>query len=184
MSRVSLIFLEKRAHSRPSPRRLSPSMISASASTPSLSNRPVSSPYPSAIDPPIRSSTCSAPDLSRTPRVGSGLRYYTEQNPAPAQARVQIPDPVDLQDHDRPGPRPPSHHDPNTSTLTFTTFKQLPLVPDVTVRAMSPFALDMAALKAAGMGRGKNSGPLSPPPTPPVNEQGVPHITVNSGEAL
>jgi hypothetical protein len=174
--------------------RLSPSMIAASTSSPSISNRPVSSPYPPANAPPQHSPTGSAPDTSasRPPRVGSGLRYYTERNPAPTQIRVQIPDPIDPQDHDRPPPPTHPHHDPipNPSTPTLTTFsgptKQLPAVPDVTVRAMSPPSLDLAALKDAGMGRAENKGPLSPPPTPPVHERdsNVPHIRVSSGEDL
>ncbi|KIJ38483.1 hypothetical protein M422DRAFT_258852 [Sphaerobolus stellatus SS14] len=59
--------------------KLSPSMIAATAAveTPKAA-RPYSYPFPA----------------TRSPRVGTGLQYYTEQNPAPSDVRVQIPDPV------------------------------------------------------------------------------------------
>lgn len=45
--------------------------------------RPLSSPYPTG-------------NTTRSPRIGVGLQYYTEKNPAPPDIRKQLPDPIDL----------------------------------------------------------------------------------------
>jgi len=169
--------------------KLSPSMIAASASTQSVSNRSVYSSFPPTSDEPILLPTRNV-DTSRSPKVGTGLRYYTERDPAPEKARVQISDPIDLQDHDRPqSPLPPSHHGAcaPTSTVSFSSFstpvKELPSVPDETVPVLSA-TLHQAALKDTAMLRYGDVGPLSPPPTPPVHERenNVPRIRVSFGE--
>ncbi|KAF8530970.1 hypothetical protein JB92DRAFT_2825375 [Gautieria morchelliformis] len=163
--------------------KLSPSMIAASASAQSISNRPLSSPYPSVSEVPILSPTCSV-DTTRPPKVGTGLRYYSERNPAPMHVRIQIPDPIDIQSHDPSHSSPPLPRHASTPISTFSNSeKELPLVPDVTVCVPSP-TLHLTALKDADMIRGENPGPLSPPLTPPVHERenNVPDIRVSSGE--
>ena len=170
--------------------RLSPSMIAASASAQSMSNRPISSPYPPTSDVPTLFLPTFSVDDTRSPKVGTGLQYYTERNPAPAQTRVQIPDTIELQDHDRPQSLPPFQHNVGTSTSTFpfsnftTPDKELPAVPDEAVHEPSA-TLHRVAIGDAAMLRCENLGPLSPPPTPPVHERTniVPRIRVSFGEA-
>lgn len=159
-------------------------MIAASVSAQSMPNRPVSSPYPSSSDAPVVSPTGSVDATIRSPKVGTGLRYYTERNPAPVDARVQIPDPVEDSDSSE-FPRCPSDQLIGETTSTVSTAEKLPLVPDVTVRTPSP-TLHEAALKDLDLLRGENTGPLSPPPTPPVleRESNVPRIRISSGDDL
>ena len=164
--------------------RLSPSMIAASASTQSMSNRPISSPYPSTSDALIVSPTDSV-ITTRPHKVGTGLRYYTEQNPAPTHARVQIPDATDIPDHDPlQSPLLPSHpysSAPASECTTFNSEQDLPVPSNMTGRVPSP-----TLWKELGILRGEGTGPLSPPPTPPVHERegNVPRIRISSGEDL
>lgn len=72
-------------------------MIAAAAETEvTRLSRPLSSPYP-------------VGNTTRSPRIGVGLQYYTEKNPAPPDIRKQIPDPIGLSD---------SEHSPTIPTLT------------------------------------------------------------------
>lgn len=101
--------------------KLSPSMIAANTTSPSQHSRPMSSPYP--IGSP------------RTPRVGTGLQYYSERNPAPANIRVQIPGLIDEQIIDQP---PLQFINAEASMAISVNAKELPLVPGVSVFASSP----------------------------------------------
>ncbi|KAF8525163.1 hypothetical protein BU17DRAFT_84087 [Hysterangium stoloniferum] len=124
--------------------KLSPSMIAAGATSPSHHSRPMSSPYP-----------MGSP---RTPRVGTGLQYYSERNPAPANIRVQIPGPIDDQTLDQP---PPAHlTNAEASMAISVNAKESSPVPGVSVLA-SPDVIESS---------------------PPTRDSNVPDIRVSFGE--
>ncbi|GJJ13895.1 hypothetical protein Clacol_008152 [Clathrus columnatus] len=95
--------------------KLSPSMIAAVAEKQvSQYSRPVSSPYP------------LSNNATRSPRIGVGLKYYTEKNPAPPDIRKQIPGLIDLGESEHStssiptmtNPRPPE----KSVSLTLPSF--------------------------------------------------------------